>query len=291
MFTSVAISVSLSNPNVWRVGETLNLFGRFFSREVLPCLTIPRSSPGDFRRRRPGPRHQRRHQCRHHRSHQSQHRSLRHPGRLQMARQGRRAQFAETATIDDVKQIAHPRRLHARHRPHQPHQKTGGHGQRPRRLPQDGIRRPRQHRRRRHRLLREPGLSAVKRAGGNIRVAHVPKTIDNDLPLPGSTPTFGFETARHHGVDIVAQPGRGRPHDRRAGTSSSAWDAPPAIWRSASARPPPPRSRSSPKSSASTPRANPTISPSSVLADIISARSSSASKTTRNMASSSSRRG
>jgi ATP-dependent phosphofructokinase / diphosphate-dependent phosphofructokinase len=38
---------------------------------------------------------------------------------------------------------------------------------------------------------------------GNIRVAHVPKTIDNDLPLPGSTPTFGFETARQLGVLIV----------------------------------------------------------------------------------------
>ena len=42
-----------------------------------------------------------------------------------------------------------------------------------------------------------------KRADGGIRVAHVPKTIDNDLPLPGSTPTFGFETARHLGVAIV----------------------------------------------------------------------------------------
>ncbi|MEK7706894.1 MAG: diphosphate--fructose-6-phosphate 1-phosphotransferase, partial [Verrucomicrobiota bacterium] len=42
-----------------------------------------------------------------------------------------------------------------------------------------------------------------KEAGGAIRVAHVPKTIDNDLPLPGSTPTFGFETARHNGVYIV----------------------------------------------------------------------------------------
>jgi 6-phosphofructokinase 1 len=41
------------------------------------------------------------------------------------------------------------------------------------------------------------------KAGGNIRVAHVPKTIDNDLPLPGSTPTFGFETARHVGTGIV----------------------------------------------------------------------------------------
>ena len=33
-----------------------------------------------------------------------------------------------------------------------------------------------------------------------IRVCHVPKTIDNDLPLPEGTPTFGFETARHYGV-------------------------------------------------------------------------------------------
>jgi 6-phosphofructokinase 1 len=41
------------------------------------------------------------------------------------------------------------------------------------------------------------------RARGAVRVAHVPKTIDNDLPLPGSTPTFGFETARHLGVAIV----------------------------------------------------------------------------------------
>src|SRR6516162_9576477 len=41
------------------------------------------------------------------------------------------------------------------------------------------------------------------RAAGLIRVAHVPKTIDNDLPLPGATPTFGFETARHFGVQIV----------------------------------------------------------------------------------------
>jgi ATP-dependent phosphofructokinase / diphosphate-dependent phosphofructokinase len=40
-------------------------------------------------------------------------------------------------------------------------------------------------------------------AEGAIRVAHVPKTIDNDLPLPGSTPTFGFETARQLGVRLV----------------------------------------------------------------------------------------
>jgi 6-phosphofructokinase 1 len=47
------------------------------------------------------------------------------------------------------------------------------------------------------------GSQVYLRAGGRIRVAHVPKTIDNDLPLPPSIPTFGFETARHIGVSIV----------------------------------------------------------------------------------------
>jgi 6-phosphofructokinase 1 len=47
------------------------------------------------------------------------------------------------------------------------------------------------------------GSQVYKRAGGAVRVAHVPKTIDNDLPLPGATPTFGFETARHVGVHIL----------------------------------------------------------------------------------------
>jgi 6-phosphofructokinase 1 len=31
----------------------------------------------------------------------------------------------------------------------------------------------------------------------------VPKTIDNDLPLPGEIPTFGFETARQLGSELV----------------------------------------------------------------------------------------
>jgi 6-phosphofructokinase 1 len=52
----------------------------------------------------------------------------------------------------------------------------------------------------------DTGFSAnqvYKGAGGAIRVAHIPKTIDNDLPLPDSIPTFGFETARQVGVGIV----------------------------------------------------------------------------------------
>lgn len=43
----------------------------------------------------------------------------------------------------------------------------------------------------------------AKATGGAIKVAHVPKTIDNDLPLPGEMPTFGFETARHVGTELV----------------------------------------------------------------------------------------
>ena len=40
-------------------------------------------------------------------------------------------------------------------------------------------------------------------AEGRIKVVHVPKTIDNDLPLPEGIPTFGFETAREHGTTVV----------------------------------------------------------------------------------------
>ncbi|MBM4264429.1 MAG: 6-phosphofructokinase [Deltaproteobacteria bacterium] len=43
----------------------------------------------------------------------------------------------------------------------------------------------------------------AKTAGGRIRICHVPKTIDNDLPLPGEIPTFGFETARQVGSELV----------------------------------------------------------------------------------------
>jgi 6-phosphofructokinase len=40
-------------------------------------------------------------------------------------------------------------------------------------------------------------------ARGRLQVVHVPKTIDNDLDLPGHVDTFGYQTARHHGVRIV----------------------------------------------------------------------------------------
>ncbi len=40
-------------------------------------------------------------------------------------------------------------------------------------------------------------------SAGRLRVVHVPKTIDNDLALPAEIDTFGFQTARHVGADIV----------------------------------------------------------------------------------------
>ncbi|MEX0772870.1 MAG: diphosphate--fructose-6-phosphate 1-phosphotransferase [Balneolales bacterium] len=46
-------------------------------------------------------------------------------------------------------------------------------------------------------------MTLEKLAAGRIRVVHVPKTIDNDLDLPHGIPTFGYQTARHIGVEIV----------------------------------------------------------------------------------------
>ncbi len=43
----------------------------------------------------------------------------------------------------------------------------------------------------------------AKEAQGRLKVVHVPKTIDNDIPLPGGLSTFGYETARHEGVHLV----------------------------------------------------------------------------------------
>ena len=52
----------------------------------------------------------------------------------------------------------------------------------------------------------DTAYSAMKleqKSQGRIRVVHVPKTIDNDLDLPSYVDTFGFQTARHYGVEIV----------------------------------------------------------------------------------------
>jgi 6-phosphofructokinase 1 len=52
----------------------------------------------------------------------------------------------------------------------------------------------------------DTAFSAMKleqHAAGRIHVVHVPKTIDNDLDLPQHMDTFGFQTARHYGVEII----------------------------------------------------------------------------------------
>ena len=52
----------------------------------------------------------------------------------------------------------------------------------------------------------DTAFSAMKlseAAEGRLRVVHVPKTIDNDLDLPPHIDTFGFQTARHVGVELV----------------------------------------------------------------------------------------
>ena len=91
---------------------------------------------------------------------------------------------------------------------------------------------------------------------------HLHQTIDNDLPLPRGIPTFGYETARHYGVEII----RNLMNDSKStarcvsliswdkanfvvGTSSLPWVVPPDILLSESARLPVPLSLSSPRSS------------------------------------------
>lgn len=46
-------------------------------------------------------------------------------------------------------------------------------------------------------------LKLAQMAGGRLQIVHVPKTIDNDLDLPHGISTFGFQTARHVGVDLL----------------------------------------------------------------------------------------
>jgi len=46
-------------------------------------------------------------------------------------------------------------------------------------------------------------MTLEQQAAGRIHVVHVPKTIDNDLDLPAHVDTFGFQTARHIGVELV----------------------------------------------------------------------------------------
>jgi 6-phosphofructokinase 1 len=52
----------------------------------------------------------------------------------------------------------------------------------------------------------DTAFSAMKvseKAAGRLKVVHVPKTIDNDLDLDPSIDSFGYNTARHLGVELV----------------------------------------------------------------------------------------
>lgn len=44
---------------------------------------------------------------------------------------------------------------------------------------------------------------AQEHMGLNVKTVHVPKTIDNDLPLPEEINTFGYETARELGTRLI----------------------------------------------------------------------------------------
>ncbi len=46
-------------------------------------------------------------------------------------------------------------------------------------------------------------IAIERESGGRIKVVMIPKTIDNDLGLPESVTTLGYETARHVGVQVV----------------------------------------------------------------------------------------
>jgi 6-phosphofructokinase 1 len=46
-------------------------------------------------------------------------------------------------------------------------------------------------------------VAIERKSGRAIKVVQIPKSIDNDLPLPQPETTLGYETARHAGVGIV----------------------------------------------------------------------------------------
>jgi 6-phosphofructokinase 1 len=47
-------------------------------------------------------------------------------------------------------------------------------------------------------------IAVERETRGRIKVVQIPKSIDNDLWMPAPIETLGFETARHHGVKLVA---------------------------------------------------------------------------------------
>ena len=77
---------------------------------------------------------------------------------------------------------------------------------------------------------------------------HVPKTIDNDLPLPNNAPTFGFNSAKTTPLPSASTPRRTKartwpapcmrmPAPAATGSLSAPWAAAPVIWPWVSAKP------------------------------------------------------
>ena len=108
-------------------------------------------------------------------------------------------------------------------------------------------------------------------AGGRLKVVHVPKTIDNDLDLPYGISTFGFQTARHVGVELV----KNLMTDAK---TTARWYLIVAMGRKAGhlalgiGKAAGPRSRSSPRSSRASARSASTTSPTSFWRRSSSAR-------------------
>ena len=113
-----------------------------------------------------------------------------------------RRDLSKLAAAHHRRRLAHAPagRLHARHLAREPDPVAGSHAAVIETLRQAGIT---------HLMTiggDDTALSSrtiAEHSTGAIRTVHVPKTIDNDLPLPQHVPTFGFQTARHVGVELV----------------------------------------------------------------------------------------
>jgi len=67
----------------------------------------------------------------------------------------------------------------------------------------------------------------------DIQNIHVPKTIDNDLPLPEGQPTFGYQSAKEEGSGSLRRFMKMRA-PAATGSLYPPWDAKPVTWLSVS---------------------------------------------------------